>query len=56
MWFGAQALVDALSDTRAEVEALSTGDILGDAQALKNLLGNTWRHTGECAGSGQHAG
>ena len=46
---GAQALVDALADTLTEVEALISGDTLGDAYALNDLLSNTWRHIGQCA-------
>ena len=53
---GAQALVDALADTLTEVEALITGDTLGDAYALNDLLGCTYRHSGQCEGSGRHAG
>ena len=53
---GAQALVDAMADTPAEVEAVTPGDTLGDAHALNDLLGDSWRHTGQCAGSGQHGG
>ena len=53
---GAQALVDALAKTLTEVEALTTGDTLGDAQTLNGLLGDSWRHTGQCAGTGRHAG
>ena len=53
---GAQALVDALADTLTEVEALITDDTLGDAYALNDLLGCTYRHSGQCEGSGRHAG
>ena len=53
---GSQALVDALADTLAEVEAVTTAETLGDAQALNYLVGDTWRHNGQCAGSGQHRG
>ena len=49
---GAQALVDPLADTLTEVEALTTGDTLVAAQALKELLGETKRHSRQCAGSG----
>ena len=38
---GPQALVDALEDTLTEVEALTTGDTLGDAHALNDLLGDS---------------
>ena len=48
---GAQALLDPLADTLTEVEALTTGETLGAAQALKELLGDGWRHTGQCAGT-----
>ena len=51
----AEALVDALADTLAEVEALTTGDTLGDIHALNDLLGNTWRHIGQCAGTVREA-
>ena len=43
---GAQALVDARDDTLAQVEAVTPGDTLGDAHALKDLLCDSWRHTG----------
>ena len=44
---GTQALVDARDDTLAEVEAVTRGDTLGDAHALKDLLCESWRHTGQ---------
>ena len=53
---GAQALVDALAERLAEVKAVTPGDRLGDAHALNDLLGDTWRHTGQCAGTGRHVG
>ena len=53
---GAQALVDAMADTLPEMDAVTPGDALGDAYALNDLLGDRLRHTGLCAGSGQHAG
>ena len=53
---GAEALVDARADTLAEVEAVSPGDKLDDALALNDLLRESWRHTKQCAVSGQHAG
>ena len=49
-----QALVDTLADTVAEVEALTSGDTLRDAHALNYLLGDSWRHTRQCAGTGRH--
>ena len=52
----AQALVDTLADTVPKMEQLSIGDTRGGAQALIDLLGDGWRHTGQCAGSGRHAG
>ena len=55
-WGGAQALVDALADTLAEVEALTTGDTLDDIHVRNDLLGNTWRHIGQCAGTVREAG
>ena len=48
-WGGAQALVDARAHTLAEVDAVSPGDTLGDAHALNDVLGDSWRHTGQCA-------
>ena len=53
---GAQALVNALAKTLAEVEALTTGDTLRDAHALNHLLGDTWRHIGQCADTVRQAG
>ena len=53
---GTQALVDARADKVAELEAVTPGDTLGDAHLLNDLLGETWRHTGPCAGTGRHAG
>ena len=53
---GAEALMGARADTLAEVEAVPPGDKLDDAHALNDLLGDTWRHTKQCAGSGRHAG
>ena len=53
---GTQALMDEMADTLAEVEAVTPGDTLGDRYALNDLLGDSWRHTGQCAGSGQQAG
>ena len=53
---GAQALVEAMAVTLAEVEAVTPGDTLGDAYSLNDLLGERWRHTAQCAGSGQRAG
>ena len=53
---GVLALVDAMADTLAEVEAVTPGETLGDRYALNDLLGDRWRHTGQFAGSGQHAG
>ena len=50
----AEALVDAMADTLQEVEAVTPGNTLGDAYALNDLLGDRLRHTGQCAGSGQH--
>ena len=50
----AQALVDTLADTVAEVEALTSGDTLRDAHALNYQLGYSWRHTRQCAGTGRH--
>ena len=44
---GTQALVDGRDDTLAEVEAVTRGDTLGDAHALKDLLCESWRHTGQ---------
>ena len=55
-WGGAQALVNARAGKVAEVEAVTPGDTLGDAHALNDLLGDTWRHTGQCAGAGRHGG
>ena len=52
---GTQALVDARHDTLAEVEAVTTGDTLYDAHALNYLLGDSWRHIGQSAGTGRHA-
>ena len=52
---GAQALVDALADTHADVEALTSCHTLRDSQALNVLLGDTWRHIGQCAGTARHA-
>ena len=51
-----QAPVDALADTLAEVEAVPPGDKLDDAHALNDLVGDTWRHTKQCAVTGRHAG
>ena len=51
---GAQALVDALADTDAEVEAFTPCDTLRDPHALNDLLGDTWRHIRECAGTARH--
>ena len=51
----AQALVDARAATLAEVEAVPPGDKLGDAYGLNDLLGDTWRHTKQCAVTGRHA-
>ena len=42
---GAQALVNALAETLAEVEALTPGDTIRDAHALNDLLGDSCRHT-----------
>ena len=42
---GAQALFDATADKVAELEAVRPGDTLGDAHALKDLRGYTWRNT-----------
>ena len=53
---GAQALVAALADTLAEVEALTTCDTLGDIHGPNDVLGNTWRHIGQCAGTVREAG
>ena len=53
---GAQALVNALAETLAEVEALTNGDTLRDAHALNHLLGDTWRHIGQCADTVRQAG
>ena len=39
---GAEALLNALADTLAEVEALTPGDTLRDLHALNDLLGDTW--------------
>ena len=55
-WDGAQALVDALADTLTEVETLITCDTLGDAEALNDLQGDTWRQIEQCAGTGRHYG
>ena len=51
----AQALVDARAATLAEVEAVAPGDKLDDAYGLNDLLGDTWRHTKQCAVTGRHA-
>ena len=52
----AQGLVYAGADKVAELEAVTPGDTLGDAHVLNDLVGDTWRHTGQCASSGRHAG
>ena len=51
----AQALVDTLADTVPEVKALKPGDTLYDAHTLNYLLGDSWRHIGQSAGTGRHA-
>ena len=38
---GPQALVDTMADTLVEVEAVTSGDSLGDAHALNDLVGET---------------
>ena len=53
---GAQALIDAMADTLAEVEAVTPGDTLGDANALIDFVGDTWRPTGQSAGTGVDGG
>ena len=50
-WDGAQALLDALADMLAEVQALTTSETPGAVHALNYLLVNTWRHIGQCAGT-----
>ena len=54
-WGCAEALRDAWADKVAEFKAVTPGDTLGDAHALNYLLGDTWRHTGQCAGTCRHA-
>ena len=44
---GAKPLFDDRAETLAEVEAVTPGDTLGDAHALNDLLGDSWRHTGQ---------
>ena len=44
---GAKPLFDARAETLAEVEAVTPGDKVGDAHALNDLLGDSWRHTGQ---------
>ena len=53
---GAKPLFDARAETLAEVEAVTPGDTVGDAHALNDLLGDSWRHTGQRPGSVRHAG
>ena len=52
----AEALVDAMADTLPEVEAVTPGNTLGDAYALNDLLGDSWRHTGQCGSTGPQLG
>ena len=52
---GAKTLVSARADTLAEVEAVNPGDKLGDLHALNDLLGDSLRHIGQCAGTARHA-
>ena len=54
-WGFAKALVDALAGTLAAVEAVPPGDKLDDAYGLNDLLGDTWRHTKQCAVTGRLA-
>ena len=51
----AQGLVYAGADKVAELEAVTPCDTLGDAHELNDLLGDTWRHIGQCTGTGPHA-
>ena len=43
---GAQAPVDSLADTVAEVETVAPGDILRNAHAMNDLLCASLRQTG----------
>ena len=52
----AEALVYAWADKVAEFEAVTPGDTLGDAHVLNDLLSDSWRHSGQCAGTGRHVG
>ena len=42
----AQALVDMVADTVQEMGELSVGHTPGGAEALNELLGDSWRYTG----------
>ena len=52
----AEALSDAWPDKVVELKAVTLGDTLGDAHALNDLLRESCRHAGPCAGIGRHAG
>ena len=51
-----QALFERLADTVPEMEEKSLGDTQGGAQALNDLLSDTWRDIGQCSGTCRHAG
>ena len=53
---GAQALLDPWAEKVAELEAVTPGDTLGDVHAQNDLLGDSWRHTGQCTDSGRPTG
>ena len=51
----AQGLVYAGAEKIAHLEAVTPGETLGDTHVLNDLVGDTQRHIGQCAGSGPHA-
>ena len=55
-WGCAEALSDAWANKVAEFEAVTPGDTLGDAHVLNDLLSDSWRYSGQCAGTGRHVG
>ena len=55
-WGCGEALSDAWANKVAELKAVTPGETLGDAHALSDLLGDSWRHTGQCVGTCRHVG
>ena len=55
-WGCAEAVSDAWANKVAALQAVTPGDTLGDAYALNDLLGDSWRPTGQCASTGRQLG